>query len=81
MLRQYFRFGTENSKIAKVEDLKIDDIEDPCFGCLILPACQVECGERAAYKILEYLDSNEIDPNTYEITATQKKGRMETETR
>ena len=76
LLQQYFRFGTETSKEVKVKDFEIDDIENPCSGCLVFPVCQSNCSDKTIYDLLKYLESVDKKPETYAITAVQKKGEQ-----
>ena len=55
-----------------MKKINIEDLDNPCIECLLVFNCHTECGEKAAHKILQYLNSPSIDPNSCIITSTQK---------
>ena len=66
LLQRYFGYGKKD-----LEKINIDDVDDPCFECLIFSNCHIECGEKAAHKILQYLNSPSIDPNSCVFSVVQ----------
>ncbi len=73
LLQRYFGYGTKD-----LAGINIDkDADDPCFECLLVSSCHTQCGEKAAHKMLEYLNSPGINPNSCVIGYTQNKKTKE----
>lgn len=66
LLQRYFKLGKED-----LEKVDIENLDDPCFGCLILSICSTECADKATHKILDYLNRPDVDPNSCAFAVTQ----------
>jgi len=73
LLQRYFGYGKKDLARINIDE----DSEDPCFECLLVSSCHTQCGQKAAHKMLEYLNSSNINPNSCAIVTSQNKKTKE----